>query len=158
MRIQSRKWLTSDLRPLTSVRGFTLLELLIVIGLIVALMGLLIPAFSKVKNGAKDKKRSVELRIIGAAIQAYKLQEKQFPVDDPTGVDDDVVYGVQEGQGNSVVMVKLREAVPSVLDVNKLRWDGGGNVTDPYDKQYEITLDLNYDGKIGDEYKEYKVD
>jgi prepilin-type N-terminal cleavage/methylation domain-containing protein len=169
MRIQSKKWLTSDLRPLSSARGFTLLELLIVISLIVVLMGLLLPAFSKVKNGAKDKKRNIEIRVIESAIQAYKLQEKHFsaPEEDlsPPSVDaKDYYYGEEQtndcvyGGDNSVVMTLLREAVPPVLDVNKLRWDGDDNVIDPYDNPYKITLDLNYDGKIGGTYIEYKVE
>jgi prepilin-type N-terminal cleavage/methylation domain-containing protein len=163
MRIQSKEWLTSDLRPLTSdlrppasARGFTLLELLIVISLIVGMMALMIPAFYKVRNAAKKRQQRTEIRIIGSAIRAYKLQEKHFPVDDPTGVADDVVYG-GGGGGNSEVMTLLRDAAPPVFDPNKLRWDGG-NVIDPYGNPYRITLDLNYDGKVGGQYKEYKVE
>lgn len=157
MRIQSKKWQTFDLRPQTSAWGFTLLELLIVISLIVVLMALLIPAFYKVKNGANDKRAQIEARIIGSAIRAYKLQEKKFPVNNPAGVADDVVYG-GGGQDNSEVMTLLRDGQPPVLDVNKLRWDDDGNVIDPYGSQYKITLDLNYDGKIDGEYKEYNVE
>ena len=166
MRIQSKKQLTSDLGPLTSDicpptsdHGFTLLELLIVISLIVGMMALLIPAFFKVKDSTKQKQQSIEIRVIESAIQAYKLQEKHFPVTDPTGVAADVVYdGVGTNAANSDVMQYLTNAVPPVLDVNKLRWDGDGNVIDPYNNQYRITLDLNYDGKIGDTYIEHKVD
>ena len=176
MRIQSNKRLTSDLRhlpsdicPPTSARGFTLLELLIVISLIVVLMGLLVPAIMKVNGGAKDKRRSLEVRVIGSAIQAYKLQEKHFPAPvldlSPPPVNAlDYYYGEDSGTtsysyggDNSEVMTLLKNAVPPVLDVNKLRWDEGSAV-DPDGTPYTITLDLNYDKRIGGAYKEYKVE
>lgn len=129
--------------------AFTLLELLIVIALIMVLAGLMIPAFYKVKNAAKEKKRNIETRIIAAAIQAYKLQEKKLPVTDPDGQNDDETFGGEGNSPNSQVMTVLRdEAVqPPVLDPNKLRWDGN-NVVDPDGNQYKITLDLNYNGKV----------
>lgn len=142
-------------RRRSTTAGFTLLELLIVIALIMVLAGLMIPAFFKIQNKAKEKKRSIEVSIIESAIQAYKLQEKKFPVDDPKGVANDVVYG--GNKPNSEVMDKLKETNPPVLDVNKLRWKDG-NVVDPDGNQYKITIDLNYDGQVSGSPREYKVE
>ncbi len=137
--------------------GFTLLEMLIVIALIMVLAGLMIPAFFKVKNGAKAKRAQIEARVIGSAIRAYKLQEKKFPAPSgDLGGGVDLTYGVGD-RDNSEVMSILRDATPPVLDVNKLRWDSD-NVINPYDNQYRITLDLDYDGKIGGDYVECKVE
>jgi len=138
--------------------AFTLLELLIVIALIMVLAGLLIPAFYKIKNAAKAKRAQIEARVIGSAIRAYKLQEHKFPA--PTsdlGGGADQTYGVG-GRDNSEVMAKLRSAAPPVLDVDKLRWDDDDNVLNPDDDQYKITLDLNYDGKVGGDPVEFKVE
>lgn len=153
--------LTSVLRPPTSRprAGFTLLELLIVIALIMLLAGLMIPAFYKVKSGANEKKKSVETRVIGAAIQAYKLQERKLPAPDAhLGGGADRSYGEGGSDGNnSQVMRLLRETNPPVLDPNKLRWEGE-NVINPDGDQYKITLDLNYDGEAGGVPGDYKVE
>ncbi len=146
-----------SLQSSVSKLAFTLLELLIVIALIMVLAGLLIPAFYKVQNAAKAKRAQIEARVIGSAIQTYKLQEKKFPA--PTGDlggGSDQTYGVGS-HDNSEVMSILRAAQPPVLDANKLRWDGDGNnanVLNPDGNQYRITLDLDYDGEIWVDFNE----
>ena len=149
-------------RPQSSVssRGFTLLELLIVIALMMVLAGLLIPAFYKVLNEGKKRRSQTEASIIGTAIQAYKLRERKFPA--PTGDlggGADVVYDGQGGNSdNRRVMEPMINADPPVLDQGKLRWDAAGNAINAWDRQYRITLDLDYDGRVGGEAVEYKVD
>jgi type II secretory pathway pseudopilin PulG len=143
-------------RRLQAAAGFTLLELLIVIALIMVLMGLLFPAFYKVVNEGKKRRSQTESSIIGTAIQAYKLRERKFPAPDADlrqGLED-VVY---EGD-NRRVMKLLVDATPPVLDESKLRWDAAGNAINAWDGPYKITLDLNYDGRIGGEAVEYKVE
>ncbi len=153
-----------SLRSAVSPRAaFTLLELLIVISLIMVLAGLLIPAFYKVKAGAKEKQRDIEVRVIGAAIQTYKQQARKLPAPDgdlKVG-GKDFVYGPDGDDDNSAVMDILRDAIPPVLDPNKLRWDGdggkGSNILDPDGTPYTITLDLDYNGKAGGESSIYEV-
>ncbi len=138
--------------------GFTLLELLIVIALIMVLAGLLIPAFFKAPNVAREKQHKIEATIIGTAIQAYKLQAKKLPAPPADlGGGSDRTYGTGN-RDNRQVMDLLRDARPPVLDTNKLRWDRDGNVINPYGNQYKITLDLNYDGEVGGAKSDYKVE
>ncbi len=134
---------------LRSIRGFTLLELLIVIGLMVVLAGLMIPAFHKVQVEGKNRRSETESAIIASAIQAYKLRAGHFPAptDDLTG-GSDVAYGRGESEDNRWVMNELRDADPPVLDEGKFRWDSNGNVLNPWDQQYRIVLDLDYDGRV----------
>jgi len=152
------------LRSAVSPRAaFTLLELLIVIALIMVLAGLMIPAFFKIQNTAKEKKASIETRIIASSIQAYKLQERKFPAPDGhLGGGSDRTYGQGASDGNNgVVMKLLREADPPLLDTDKLRWSNesvDANVLDPDGNQYTIKLDLDYDGKVDGDAVEYKVE
>ena len=138
--------------------AFTLLELLIVIALIMVLAGLMIPAFYKIQDKAKAKRAQIEARVIGSAIQTYKLQAKKLPAPstDLAG-GSDLSYGAGS-RDNRQVMNLLRDARPPVLDANKLRWDSDGNVINPYGNQYTITLDLNYDGDAGGAKSDYKVE
>lgn len=138
-------------------RGFTLIELLLVVSVIAVLAALLLPAVNRVREGAQERQAQIEARIIGQAISAYKLRERRFPT---THLDagEDLRYGDGDNDDhpNSVVMGILREADPPVLDEDSLRWDGD-NVLNPWGRQYRITLDLDYDGRIDGEYRDYRV-
>jgi prepilin-type N-terminal cleavage/methylation domain-containing protein len=61
-------------------RGFTLIEMLVVVGIIATLAGLLLPAVGLVKRMANDIKCGNNLQQIGAAIEVYKFDNNDvFP-------------------------------------------------------------------------------
>lgn len=60
-------------------RGFTLLELLVVVAIIGILAGLLLPAFSKMKNAARIKKATSDVVALVAAIQGYQVVYHRWP-------------------------------------------------------------------------------
>lgn len=60
-------------------RGFTLVELLVVIGIIAVLISILLPAISRAKAQANTTACAANLRSIGQAIKIYEVEFKTFP-------------------------------------------------------------------------------
>lgn len=67
--------------------GFTLLELLVVIGIIGVLAALLLPVLSKGKGEAHRAKIQSFIKNVENALQGFRLDYDQYPWDDPTVLD-----------------------------------------------------------------------
>lgn len=68
---------TSTTRPAVARRGFTLVELLVVIGIIALLIGILLPTLSQARNSAKDIVCQSNMRQQGMGILLYADAHKQ---------------------------------------------------------------------------------
>ncbi|MDB6033653.1 MAG: hypothetical protein JWM16_3991 [Verrucomicrobiales bacterium] len=67
--------------PLRQQRGFTLIEMLVVIAIIAILAGLLIPAVITAKNKSKITKAKTEMEGLVTAIKAYESEYNRMPAD-----------------------------------------------------------------------------
>ena len=62
------------MKKLQCTKGFTLVEIMIVVVIIVLLAAMAIPAFQKVRSGVQDKMVTDNLRLLGAAADQYFLE------------------------------------------------------------------------------------
>lgn len=64
---------------ITKQQGFTLLELLVVLGIIAMLAGVVAPQLMKHMGGAKSKTAKVQIEDLAAALDMYKLDVGSYP-------------------------------------------------------------------------------
>src|SRR5258707_10782127 len=75
--------------------GFTLVELLVVIGIIALLMGMLLPALGKAREQARTVKCAANLRNVGQGIMIYVAENKGSYPAAYTYVGAAIVNGMQ---------------------------------------------------------------
>lgn len=139
--------------------GFTLMELLVTIGIIAVLMALLVPTASRVLVRGKVTKAHVETVQLANAWRAYYLEYNKWPQFGLPGygdAEDETDTGIE--MEDSVVRMLQGEDEPSGVNPrrrrfmefpqNAIRKTGPkiGAFEDPWGNPYKFMLDYDHDG------------
>jgi prepilin-type N-terminal cleavage/methylation domain-containing protein len=112
-----------SLRP-PARRAFTLVELLVVIGIIALLIGLLLPAMNRARKSAKRTTVLAALHQIGVAVAAYQVEFKgKLPRDQPDTLEGRAFCSLE--------LLAFRYKLPASLFINPNTNDTPATRTNP---------------------------
>jgi len=100
-------------RRRTLRRGFTLVELLAVIGIIALLIGLLLPALNKARRASMQTKCLANMRSIEAAQMIYAVENHNYLVDASDQGDFDITQGSWIGALQKYSAIPLARRCPA---------------------------------------------
>jgi general secretion pathway protein G len=103
--------------------GFTLVELMVVIGIIATLIALLLPAINGARENAKRAVAATEMAQLGSAIQAFKYEKKIAP---PSTIilREDGVYTTGAEVQSFALLKQIWPQLNGPVD-----WNGDGTIT-----------------------------
>lgn len=97
---------------LKSQRGFTLIEIVVVVALIGILLSILMPSFEKAGDRTKNNKLIADLRTLDTAIGLYKLDTGKLP-ENLTVLRPDYISGkdaFKDAKGGDIEYVPSKDA------------------------------------------------
>jgi len=135
----------------TCSRGFTLLEVLIVVIIMAILASILLPAFAKTRELARRKKRDADLRTIPLAIRNYKHETGKWPI--PGSVLPPPTLTFVDNNGDVVNMVNDMTGLPqegklTLLPLGDYNVDGNNTILDPWGKPYRFIFKEGGFGRV----------
>jgi prepilin-type N-terminal cleavage/methylation domain-containing protein len=136
------------MRVVRSVRGFTVIELLVVVALMGILMSLLFPAVQGALDSARKAQAKNDVSQIASAIVAFDTEYGRFP--STNGTPEELTGNLLNALIASDDTLNPRKIVfLEVLDYR--RGKGGilgGKFVDPWQKPYYVAIDSDYDNRV----------
>lgn len=147
-------------------RGFTLVELLVVIVIIGILVGLLFPIAAAVRNSARKAEAKNGATSLATAVQQFQVEYGVFPDIEGGEAESDAqlmnILTAREGEGQGDDIQNSRQirffsgklAKRPEPDLARNGFDSSDNFRDPYGEFYQLKWDNDYDGEVDDPYGE----
>jgi prepilin-type N-terminal cleavage/methylation domain-containing protein len=132
-------------------KGFTLIEMMVVIAIIIILASLLIPAVMKAIRKAKERRAATTAKNYALALECYYREYGAWPAN----VGDDSSATKFDGSH-----VEFLSGTTTNDNSRKIRFmefpEGESGLKDPWGNYYKFVLDKNYDGKVSVNGKDIK--
>lgn len=126
--VSSPRFAAWALTPFRVPRAFTLVELLVVIGLIGVLVGLLLPAVQRARESSRRTACLNNLRGMTLGVGAYETSKRHFPFgNDALAVPPALPIGTQHAWSSRVLPYIEESALASRIDFGKFWNAPGGN-------------------------------
>ncbi len=128
-------------------KGFTLVEMLVVIGIIAVLVSLMVPGANKARKAAMRMSASAEVSGIDIAIRQFYSDYSYYPDQSSSGdldyTGDAVLVDILRGHDTTE---NPRGIV--YLEIEDDDLGGGGELIDPWENEYVILADGNFDNEV----------
>jgi prepilin-type N-terminal cleavage/methylation domain-containing protein len=134
---------------LKSPRGFTIIELLVVVAIIGVLMSLLFPAVQGALDAAKKAQAKNDVTQIATAIGAFDMEYGRLP--STNSAPELLTGGLLDALVGSNDVLNPRKIV-FIEVLNFRRGKGGilgGKFVDPWEQPYYLAFDTDYDNRVG---------
>ena len=128
-------------------RGFTMVELLVVMGIIILLIGLILPAVMKAQQAAAMNRAKTEVQSLKMALEKYMRDYRQPPVG--AGSDTPSTTTATIGRmlrGESVGGMNSRKQ--RYMEISPKSLNAAGDFVDPWGTAYQFVCDGNRDNKV----------
>jgi prepilin-type N-terminal cleavage/methylation domain-containing protein len=140
-------------------RAFTLIEMLVVIGIIGILASLAVPAATGVMKKAKKVKTQAALKDIQLGIKNYQQEYNRYPVragstsEEPVALEEGssllkVLLGEDEQKLNPRREVFIEPAMGKNGSGGLTGTEGSYGLKDSWGEPYQVVMDANYDNKV----------